>query len=368
MLAGGIIFTSVPYNYNALLAARYLNGIAVGFTTVPFLIHASEVATKSYRGTCLIMEQYSLSLGIAIQVIYSSQWDDSIDFPATRLHGIFDIIFSVFAFVATFFIVESPIFYIRKGDDAAALECLRHLQRPCIVTDATRAKLEEYKQYVQQNENLGFAGSCAVGWAPLIKLCLYRGLVALTFSLPLTNAVYLASIISIGYRSWPPLLYGLLRLVGALLMVRLYDSMGRKLLAKIALLVSAGLIIAVGCILDYDFLNRDDMTAIATLLLIYQLFAGMFVPSSSVYLGEAFPLLVKPYYIALTIVVENVVQLIITCTFVFSIYNMYVFTISIGAISLFLFLFFSLTMPETRRTTLQEAQARNGQVVYLKFN
>lgn len=96
-LIDAIIFVSAPYEYESILAARYVGGVGIGLITVPFLIHSAEIASSTNRGTCCALEQYGLALGVAIQVIYDSQWSQGLGMTINRVHGIFGIVFTAIA-------------------------------------------------------------------------------------------------------------------------------------------------------------------------------------------------------------------------------------------------------------------------------
>ncbi|XP_037942735.1 facilitated trehalose transporter Tret1-2 homolog [Teleopsis dalmanni] len=364
VLAGGIIFTSAPDNYDAILAARYINGFAIGFAVIPFLVLGSEIGVRSYRGTCLSLEQYGLALGIMIQIVYATQWSSYYDFSANRLHGIITIVIAVFALGATYSIIESPIYYLRKGDEGAALESLRRLQRPYVVTDATRAQLEELKLYMQEDRDI-YAPRTHM---PLLKAILFRAMVPFTFTLPLNLTIFFASTISMGYvDSWPPIVYGVLRFLGTFLPLWLMDGLGRKSVSLFSLLIIGGLTIGIGSIFNdsVNLLSEYKMSVVCTLSLLIQFFAGLFVPATSAFLGEAFHLSAKPYCMALCVIVEQVIQIIIICTFTFGASSIFAYCIATGVIMIVFTLLFFVSIPETRSTTLREANNRFTQTVYI---
>lgn len=369
ILIEGIIFTSAPDNYDALLAGRYLNGIAVGFATVPFLVHASEVAVNSYRGSCLAVEQYGYCFGIAIQVIYVSLWS-STDFPANRLHGIFDIIFSLIAAICLNSFIESPIYHIRKGDEVAALDCLSRLQRPQGVTNATYAQLEEHKNYVREYENYPLKECIKRGLLPLIKMLFFRSMmVAFCFTLPLNTALEISLLAN--NLSWPSIVMACLRVLGALIAVCLVDGLGRKLPSLFFAVILGGLFIAIGTMFANisNIYDTYQMSIVTSLSLLTQFFAGLFVPFTSVYMGEAFPLTVKPYFIGICVTVEQLIHVIIICTYqqpyMISTYDC---LLAQGIIIVVVFVLLCATMPETRKTSLKEAQDRFRHLLHLRFN
>ncbi|XP_013109529.1 uncharacterized protein LOC106088514 [Stomoxys calcitrans] len=365
VLIGGILFTSVPQNYDALLAARYLNGIAAGLAFLPFLMHVSEIAVDSYRGRCLATEQYYISFGIAIQMIYASYWTSGINFPVNRLHGIFDIIFGVFTGIFLIWFVESPIDQIRKGDEAAALGCLSRLQRPQGVTAYTRLQLEQLKSYVREQENLSIAESFQQGLVPLIKMLLVRS-VMLAFLYSLTLNFTLKYSVLINGDIWAPTVAGACRILAGIIAYVLADSgLGRKLPSTIAAIVIGGLMIGESTFFVnlVDMVNITGLHTAMVMFIVIQAFVGFFTPYTSIYMGEAFPLRVKSYLIACCVIFEQIIQIILIETLRLPLGNG---LMAEGIIVVVVGFLMMLIMPETRNTSLTEAQQRFRSLFYLR--
>ncbi|XP_073828819.1 uncharacterized protein [Musca autumnalis] len=366
ILIEAIIFTSAPTEFDALLTGRYLNGIAIGLATITFLMHASEIAPNANRGSCSAIEQYSITVGIAIQMIYGSQWSVTANFPAQRLHGILDIIFAIAAGVLVHFcFIESPILGLRKNDEAMAWNALAHLELPKPVTTATKERFEELKEYVRYEESLDLMDDVKRGALPLAKMILFRSaILAFSFSLPLSEALLYGS--AMNHITWPAILAACLRIFGAGLAHIQIDCIGRKLPSLVCALIIGGLLIAIGAICcDYSNLYFVRPMAIVTsLCLLVQFFAGAYSPFTSVYLGEAFPLKLKGYFMAACVVVEQIIHIIVICTF--SSMNGAAY-IAPGIITVLSALILLVSIPETRKTSLKEAQGRFRYLLQLQM-
>uniref|UniRef100_A0A1B0ARV0 Major facilitator superfamily (MFS) profile domain-containing protein n=1 Tax=Glossina palpalis gambiensis TaxID=67801 RepID=A0A1B0ARV0_9MUSC len=368
VLIDGIIFICAPASEYALIAARYLNGIAVGVTTVTFLIHASEVTAKSYRGYCLAMEQYSISVGIFIQVIHTSLWAE-----VFYMHGVLDLLLGCLGFASAFiFTIESPIHCLRRGNETMALDCLARLERPKGVKSTTYASLEEHKSYIRENNKYDMIESLKLGLVPLVKLMLYRSLMlTFGFSLPLTVAVQVGTLLSLGLETWPYIVYAALRLLGSLITIFTVDTLGRKFISLLNLIIIGALLIPIGIFFSnqYNFLDKQKMAIVCTLSLLIQLFAGMYAPHTSIYVGEAFPLKVKPYLLSLCIAVEHIVHIVTICVLLSTSSRNYLYQyfLATGLVIIFTFLLFCAVIPETRKTSLSEAQSRFQKLLYLKL-
>jgi len=188
-LIDAIIFVSAPYQYESILAARYVGGVGIGLITVPFLIHSAEIASSSNRGTCCALEQYGLALGVAIQVIYDSQWSVSLGMTINRVHGIFGIVFTAIALGSVAITIDSPIFYIRQNQEQKARASVKQLMGVFWTREAGNRAYDEAKLYVVEGSSQGVGEQLKESMMPFLKLLLFRCFVAFTFSIPLSESL-----------------------------------------------------------------------------------------------------------------------------------------------------------------------------------
>lgn len=358
ILAGGIIFASAPNNLEALIAGRYFNGIAVGLATVPYLVHASELSRTNSRGLCVGVEQFSVSLGIAIQMIAVSQWSPYSDFSVNCLHGILDIILAVFAAGALFFFIESPVDYIRCGDDAGALDALSRLQNPPAVTMTTNSHLEELKMYVREQESFTVVESLQQSFLPLVKMIFFRSMVlAFTYSAVLSNILQVAMLIN--RVSWTPIVAACIRIFGGCLALMTMDKLGRKITSLLWLVIVGALMVSMNTILmdSMNLLSSHKMSVVTSIWLSMQFFVGLFTPITSTYASEAFPLRTKRVCMAICVIVEQIIQIVVITTCITTVGNYDAF-LGMSITLLVAFACLCITMPETKKTSLGEAQKR----------
>ncbi|KAH8326559.1 hypothetical protein KR067_010256, partial [Drosophila pandora] len=359
-LAGAIMYATAPYNYSVLLAARYVAGIGVGLITVPFIIHSAEVASDNYRGISGSMEQCGLALGIAIQVIVDSQYVDDRDASVNQIHGILGIVFCLLGLVLTSLSIESPIFHIRRNQEDTARRCQEKILGNFIYN--VDVAFEEAKGYVQDSKQLTFCQELLRSLVPLVKVLVYRGFVAFSFSLPLTTSLISSSLLTEGYiGSWPVTVWGLVRLLGTLVAQAFLERLGRKLFSLVALFCMGSLILSMAFLYEDGNNVRSyyDMLQIRSLGVAFQAFAGLFVCSSPVYLGEAFPLRVKPLLVGYVVGFEQTVHIINIIGYRRASSGFfYHYYLSVGIILLLGVILFAVVMPETKRLTLREAGKR----------
>ncbi|XP_067613005.1 hexose transporter 1-like isoform X2 [Eurosta solidaginis] len=338
VLIGGIIFVSAPHKYNAIAAARYLNGFGVGLVIIPTLVLVGEEVHSGARGLAAsIIEMGAITLGIFLQIIFVAA------FELTS-----DTIFYGYGFGSTH-LNESPIYYLLRNDETQAVECLNNLQHP----HSVRQELEEQKRYIESNSP---AGDLAI--SALLNLCLYRSLIALSFSTFTTAGIQLASVKYLGPGLvWAYIIFGLMLWFGCFLSSFLMDSVGRKKLMLGSALLCGCLATGVGIIYnDLENIVYNYHMGMALYMLFGQeLFAGIFRSVCSAYLTEAFPLHQKPYYIGIAFIVEMLVMLI-TASCVISVGNLGSYFLAFGILYLVYFAMGFVLLPETQKLTLREAQ------------
>ncbi|XP_017076523.2 LOW QUALITY PROTEIN: sugar transporter ERD6-like 4 [Drosophila eugracilis] len=359
-LTGSIIFTCAPFDYGCLMAARYVAGAGIGLITVPFLIHSAEVASDNYRGASGSMEQCGLALGIAIQVIYDTQWVDDKEASVNEVHGIIGIVFSILGLGMTALSIESPIFHLRRNQKEKAREC--HDKLLGSFNNSVDQTFEEANLYVTESQNRTFFQELWISVVPFVKVLLFRGFVAFSFSMPLSESLIKSTLLTEGYIScWPVTLWGLVRLLGALVAQSFLDKIGRKLISLVGLLCMAILMICMAA----SYANPTNvlltyyMNQVWKLGVAFQAVAGLFVCSSSVYMGEAFPMKVKPLLVGYIVGFEQTVHIIDIVG-----YNrgaetfFYHYYLSVGIILFVGVIIFGIVIPETKKITLREARKR----------
>ncbi|XP_002137792.2 facilitated trehalose transporter Tret1-like [Drosophila pseudoobscura] len=358
-LTGAIIFTSAPYEYTAILAARYVGGVGIGLITVPFLLHIGEISTQT-RGVDSAMEQVALAMGLCIQVTYDTEWSRSLDISANLLHGILGIIFSVFGLLFVLVSVESPVFYIRRNQEEKARQCQQMLVAGN-VPKTVNALFEEARLYVVESESRSLGEELSASVMPFCKLFFFRCFVAFTLALPLTWSIVGSTAISEGsIFAWPLYVWSALRLISTLFTICALDTLGRKGVSLVGLLCMAGLMLGMAGIYatPANIYSWYNMGQVCNLGLAFQAFAGLFICSSSPYLGEAFPMRVKPFFVGLIVACEQVIHIIVIVAFKPTTDYLFQYFLIVGIIMLLGVIFFAIVMPETKKLTLRKAGER----------
>lgn len=348
------------------MAARYINGAALGLVfPVTFVLMGEEVV-KTMRGmNAAVIDSMGVKMGIFLQIIYSYLWPDG-SFDGAQMMGTLSIIWGFVSFMIAFSLqIESPIFYLVRGQEEMAIDTLRRLQRPFTVTHETYEQLMEHKRYIAESKETTFLQSARIGLPALAKLCFYRMFSAFSFSFYTYFAFMFAS--SVAYSAdaiWPFYIYGFLAWIGSMITAFTLDSVGRKRSMNIGFFCCCGLAFAIAGIFHNprNLKTVDSMTTVVYLLMAYQLFSGISTASSSAYLSEAFPLAVKQYYIAIVFIVEMSVHIIIISVrsepWRYNVYDLPEYFYTVGGLSLVFFIVAIIAMPETKNDTLRECLAK----------
>lgn len=355
-----IICVSAPYNYNAMVAARYIGGIGIGIITVAFIIHNSEVAPNNERGKWCAVEQSGLGLGIAVQVIMDSMWNPALPIGNNQVHGIIGIVFAIVGITILILSVESPIFYLRQNDAKRANTCQWELLNKKANLEDCKVAFGENNLYVAEGTSETLIHELTVAMIPFFKMMLCRCLVAFSFSLPLTETIITSTIAWQGTMySWPIIVWRLLRWFGTLVAFAIIDSIGRKFLSMLGLICMAGLMLGMaGIYSNLSPLNiQEEMKQVCQICMAFQIFAGMFVASTPAYLGEAFPLRIKSYLIAAIVIMEQLIHIIVIVTFGKN-GNFYQYFLGVGIVMVICFVILLVMLPETRNMTLRQAGHR----------
>lgn len=359
-LIDAIIFVSAPYNYNAIVAARYVGGVGIGLITVAFIIHNSEVAPNNERGKWCAVEQTGLGLGIAVQVIMDSNWNPALPIGNNQVHGIIGIVFACVGIAVLVLHVESPIFYLRRNNDRKANTCQWELLNKKANLEDCKVVFGENNLYVAEGTSETVCHELTVAMVPFFKMFLCRSLVAFSFSLPLSSTIIASTMVWQGSMySWPIILWRILRWIGTLIALSVMDTLGRKLLSMLGLICMGGLMLGMAGIFS-DALNvasPEKMKQVCQICMAFQIFAGMFVSSTPAYLGEAFPLRIKPFLIAFIVCMEQLIHIIVIVTFgkTFDYFHYY---LGVGIVLVISFLILTVMLPETRNMTLRQAGHR----------
>lgn len=319
-LLSGVVYLVVIFFWPMLVIAQYLNGFASGVNTIVFVVTGSEIAPASFRGSFLSMQYIGIAIGLFIRILLFTlvvNW-------FYIIHGILNIIISIFA------LVTINYFQIEKLDE-----------------------MRKERQEVQVNFH---HESIWIKLIPFIKMLFFYSL-AMSFSnTVLIGLMFKLFSMAINSSNLDAILFAIMRLLGGILSFFTIDLVGRKISSLLSLLF-------VGVFLTVMATNLDPST-FCTLAILLQLAGGIYEPHMSVLISEAFPFSVKLYLLSFCQIFLHIVQIIITLTAFNSAMNSLGsdYYLSTGIIAILLSFCFVIFIPETKRSSLSNAQDKMSSI------
>lgn len=327
-----------------MIIFRYLQGFSCGVATVTIIVTASEVSQPKYRGLIASLEVVSISTATFTYSTMASALVGNEDL-LEAICGYLIIFYGVLALITILISVESPLFLLLQNKENNALLAIQRLQKENISTKSVYDQFYDLKNLIADDKTRTFKKNLKEGLVPFVKLAVMRSLNSLTFSY-LVMATFVNS-----SQFYMMLVYGSGRWIAALLTTLfMIESVGRR-----KLLVSSCIMSAVNLFVILLVYSRID-SCIWVPMSLLQFFNGFGQVSTTVYMGEAFSISVKPWFVFFIVTVENIVQIIVaaTCFDLYSFpYYAAVFMLFVGSIP------FSIYMiPETAGLPLKECRSK----------
>ncbi|KAL5276769.1 hypothetical protein ACFFRR_002161 [Megaselia abdita] len=340
-IVSGIVFCASPNYFMSMVLFRYLQGLAFGVATVTILTTASEVAQTKYRGIIASLEPFSIATGyFTYSIIASSLVDDGSLLDS--ICGYLIILYGAIALLTIIISVESPLYLLSQNKEEDALLAIQKLQKEETLTKDVFKQYYEIKDLIADDKTRTFKKNLQEGIVPFIKITVIRCLNSLTFN-------FLVMSTSSGFETYMQAIYGSGRWISVLLTTFfMIESVGRrKLLASSCIMSTVNLLVIV-------LVNSGIDSYIWIPIVFLQFFNGFGQVSTAVYMGEAFSVSVKPLYIFLILLLENLVEIIIaaTCYDIFNtLYYASLFILFACSIPFSLYMF-----PETAGLPLKESR------------
>lgn len=136
----GSVLQTAAVNYAMLTVARLIGGIGIGMLSMVAPLYISEISPPEIRGALLVLEEFSIVLGIVIAfwITYGTQFISSE--WAWRLPFLLQLIPGFVLGIGIVFLPFSPRWLVGKGRDDEALASLCRLRR--VDRDDVRVRLE----------------------------------------------------------------------------------------------------------------------------------------------------------------------------------------------------------------------------------
>ncbi|XP_050463966.1 facilitated trehalose transporter Tret1 isoform X2 [Cataglyphis hispanica] len=213
---------------------RFITGVSSGAFCVAAPLYTSEIAESEIRGTLGSYFQLMLTIGILISYILGTVLKNMI--TLSIISGIVPLIF----FAVFFFMPETPVYYLKKGNEEAARKSL------------TRLRGNQYDIEVElqaHREALEEANRRSVSFAVMIKSRAVKKGFVIAYGLMLfqqmsgVNSIifYSSDIFTKAGSSLPPgeasIIVGAVQVISVFLSTLVVDKLGRRILLLASIVV-----------------------------------------------------------------------------------------------------------------------------------
>jgi len=349
----------------ALVAARFVLGVAVGCAALVVPLYLSEVAPTRMRGAIGSLNQLMIVSGILVAFIVNALLASSGDW---RLMVGLAAVPSIVLLIGMAFMPETPRFLVRKGEEDEARDVLEELKTDdAPPEDEPDQKVEEIRG-VDEEEEAGGWELLKESWVrPALVVAI--GLAVFQQLVGINTIIYYAptTLTSVGYGAesaiYANLAIGVLNVGMTVLAIKLVDRVGRKpmLLAGLIGMVASLVVLGVSSEVLAKPDSAGDPAAIVTLLCLAGFiasFAATWGPVVWVVLPEVLPLSVRGTAMGLAVFLHWGANFLVSQSFPIMLDAWGPGPVFLGyaAIGVLAFVFVKTQVPETKGRSLEEIE------------
>jgi hypothetical protein len=325
------------------------------------IIHGGEIAVKQIRGT--IMSTISFCLACGMFSSFSQKIDLEIfaDMDPNRLVGWLTLLYvgigGLFGYFLTY---ESPVYLIHKQCDNEAKRVMMKLQNDTLETHDLMHDFKELKLMVAEDKQLSSSILKEGNIRPLFVVMLVRIMGVLAFNYPL-NRVRLSLMASTFSLYQAQYALSCTKFIAGLLTLFTIDLIGRRTIFKLSSIGSC--VSLFGLLLALVFKFNGLLVIIVVLL--YDIFSGLGIGQlTDIYSSEAFPTSKKTDSLISIIIVENLLQILLTLAFFKFGYTTEEISVGLATVIIFAFLMVSIfcivilcpLLPETNQLSIRQTR------------
>jgi SP family sugar:H+ symporter-like MFS transporter len=361
----GAIAAAAAPGAGALVAARFVLGLAVGSAALVVPLYLSEIAPTKIRGAIASLNQMMIVVGILVAFIVNAILASSGDW---RLMLGLAAIPSLVLLVGMFFMPETPRFLVRSGEEDEAREVLEEVRPDGSREDEPGRKIDEIREVDEKEEGGGLELLKAAWVRPALVVAI--GLAVLQQLIGINTIIYYAptTLTSVGYGAesaiYANLAIGALNVVATVVAIRIVDRVGRKpmLLGGLVGMVASLTILGLSSELLAKPDSAGDPAAVITLLCLAGFivsFAATWGPVVWVMLPEVLPLSVRGTAMGVAVCLHWGANFLVSQTFPIMLDAWGPGPVFLGyaAIGVGAFVFVRALVPETKGRSLEEIEA-----------
>jgi sugar porter (SP) family MFS transporter len=209
----------------ALIAARFVIGLAVGTAALVVPLYLSETAPTAIRGAVASLNQLMIVVGILLAYVVNGILASSGDW---RLMLGLAVVPSLILLVGMFFMPETPRHLVRSGEEEEAREVLEELRED----DDHEQEIREIREVEQDEEGGGLRGLTAKWVRPALVVAI--GLAVFQQLVGINTIIYYAptTLTNVGYSDtaaiYANIVIGVLNVAMTVVAIRIVDRVGRK--------------------------------------------------------------------------------------------------------------------------------------------
>jgi MFS transporter, SP family, sugar:H+ symporter len=361
----GALAAAAAPGAGALVAARFVLGLAVGSAALVVPLYLSEIAPTKIRGAIASLNQLMIVVGILVAFIVNAILASSGDW---RLMLGLAAIPSLVLLAGMFFMPETPRFLVRTGEEDEARDVLEEVRADDSRAEAPERKIEEIRE-VDEQESGGGLELLKASWVrPALVVAI--GLAVLQQLIGINTIIYYAptTLTSVGYGAesaiYANLAIGALNVVATIVAIRIVDRVGRKpmLLGGLVGMVASLTVLGLSSELLAKPDSAGDPAAVITLLCLAGFivsFAATWGPVVWVMLPEVLPLSVRGTAMGVAICLHWGANFLVSQTFPIMLDGWGPGPVFLGyaAIGVGAFVFVRAVVPETKGRSLEEIEA-----------
>lgn len=363
IFAVGALGAALAPGTGALLAARFVLGLAVGSAALVVPLYLSEIAPTEIRGAVASLNQLMIVGGILAAYIVNAALASTEEW---RLMVGAAVVPSVILLVGMLTMPETPRFLVRRGDEDEAREVLEELRDDETTVREELAEIEDVETEEQEHAGLREV------FAPWVRpaLIVAVGLAVFQQLIGINTIIYYAptTLTNVGYSDasaiYANLVIGVLNVVATIVAIKIVDRVGRKpmLLGGLVGMIASLTVLGLSGVLMAEPTSPSDPAAIITLACLATFivaFATTWGPVVWVMLPEVLPLSVRGAAMGFAIFLHWFANFVVSQTFPIALDAFGSGPVFLGyaAIGVVAFLFVSAFVTETKGRSLEEIEA-----------
>jgi sugar porter (SP) family MFS transporter len=357
----GAVAAAVAPSTGALLAARFVLGLAVGSAALIVPLYLSEIAPTEIRGAVASLNQLAIVAGILAAFIVNAALASTEEW---RIMVGAAVVPSLILLVGMLFMPETPRYLVRTGDHDQARDVLSDVRDDDVVDQ----ELDEIREVEQREGETGARELFAPWVRPALIVAI--GLAVFQQIIGINTIIYYAptTLTNVGYGNeaaiYANLAIGVLNVVMTVIAIRIVDRVGRKpmLLGGLVGMVTALTVLGLASLLLGKPDSPGDPLAIITLACLAGFIAAFAVtwgPVVWVMLPEILPLSVRGAAMGLAICLHWFANFAVSQTFPLALDSWGAGPVFLGyaVVGVVAFAFVAKFVTETKGRSLEEIEA-----------